>query len=205
MFPRRFLLLYATVSTSLTIATCEPSQSPSAYKRSGVATLWWAPEIAPPERAVSALWYAEQLTLTWSASLPYFTLELPLLYPLEEELELEEDSEIDSRRLFAAGLTIAQRFYDTGCIIDDLADRGWSVRLLPDADAVVLVRQGSRQVVDEDVVEVLERHDGLLISMGDYPEPRDSDLLWETREGHLIPHRHEPGGKQLSVGDEGSH
>jgi hypothetical protein len=137
--------------------------------------------------------------------LPYFTLELPLLYPIEEELELSEDDDIDGRRLFGAGLTIAQRFYDTGCILDDLADRGWTVRLLPDADAIVLVRQGTRQVVEEDVMEVLERHDGLLISMGDYPEPRDSDLLWETREGHLIPHRHEPGGNQITVGEEGHH
>ena len=137
--------------------------------------------------------------------MPYFTLELPLLYPVEEELELDEGEEVDSRRLFAAGLAIAQRFYDTGCIVDDLTDRGWTVRLLPDADAVVLVRQGTRQVVEEDVMEVLERHDGLLISMGDYAEPRDSDLLWETREGHLIPHRHEPGGNQLTVGEEGPH
>jgi hypothetical protein len=137
--------------------------------------------------------------------LPYFTLELPLLYPIEEELELEESDEIDGRRLAGAGLMIAQRFYDTGSILDDLTDRGWSVRLLPDADAIVLVRQGTRQVVEEDVLEVLERHDGLLISMGEFTEPRDSDLLWETREGHLIPHRHEPGGKQLTVGEEGEH
>jgi hypothetical protein len=137
--------------------------------------------------------------------LSYFTLELPLLYPIEEELELEESDEIDGRRLAGAGLMIAQRFYDTGVILDDLTDRGWSVRLLPDADAIVLVRQGTRQVVEEDVLEVLERHDGLLISAGDFSEPRDTDLLWETREGHLIPHRHEPGGKQLTVGEEGQH
>ncbi|HEY8741813.1 MAG TPA: hypothetical protein VIU62_01850 [Chloroflexota bacterium] len=135
----------------------------------------------------------------------YFTLELPLLYPIEEELELEESDEIDGRRLAGAGLMIAQRFYDTGVILDDLTDRGWLVRLMPDSDAIVLVRQGTRQVVEEDVREVLERHDGLLISMGDFSEPRDSDLLWETAEGHLIPHRHEPGGKQLSVGEEGHH
>jgi hypothetical protein len=151
------------------------------------------------------LWYAVLLIANGSEILSYFTLELPLLYPVEEELELEESDEIDGRRLAGAGLMIAQRFYDTGAIVDDLTDRGWSVRLLPDADAVVLVRQGARQVVEEDVVEVLERHDGLLISMGDYPEPRDTDLLWETREGHLIPHRHEPGGKQLTVGEEGDH
>ena len=138
--------------------------------------------------------------------MPYFTLELPLLYPIEEELELDdEETEIDGRRLAGAGLLIAQRFYEHGVIVDDMVDRGWSVRLLPDADAVVLTRQGTRQVVEEDVMEVLERHDGVLISMGDYPEPRDSDLLWETREGHLIPHRHEPGGKQLTVGEEGHH
>lgn len=137
--------------------------------------------------------------------MPYFTLELPLLYPIEEELELEESDEIDGRRLAGAGLMIAQRFYDTGVILDDLTDRGWLVRLMPDSDAIVLVRQGTRQVIEEDVREVLERHDGLLISMGEFNEPRDTDLLWETREGHLIPHRHEPGGKQLSVGEEGQH
>ncbi len=137
--------------------------------------------------------------------MPYFTLELPLLFPIEEELELSEGEEVNGRVLAGAGLMIAQRFYDTGVIVDELTDRGWTVRFLPDADTIVLVRQASRQVVEEDVAEVLERHDGLLISVGDYPEPRDSDLLWETREGHLIPHRHEPGGDQITVGEEGRH
>ncbi|MCL4541691.1 MAG: hypothetical protein M1396_05065 [Chloroflexi bacterium] len=137
--------------------------------------------------------------------LPYFILELPLLFPIEEELELSEGEEVNGRVLAGAGLMIAQRFYDTGVIVDELTDRGWMVRLLPDADTIALVRQASRQVVEEDVAEVLERHDGLLISVGDYPEPRDSDLLWETREGHLIPHYHEPGGDQITVGEEGRH
>ncbi|MCL5947228.1 MAG: hypothetical protein M1298_04340 [Chloroflexi bacterium] len=137
--------------------------------------------------------------------MPYFILELPLLFPIEEELELSEGEEVNGRVLAGAGLMIAQRFYDTGVIVDELTDRGWMVRLLPDADTIALVRQASRQVVEEDVAEVLERHDGLLISVGDYPEPRDSDLLWETREGHLIPHYHEPGGDQITVGEEGRH
>ncbi len=137
-----------------------------------------------------------------STAVKFYTLHLPLLFSLQEEFDAEPGEGIDGRRLSGVGLAIAQRFYDSGCIVDDLVSHGWQVQLLEDLDELRLIRLASRDVVERDVTELLERHDSLLISAGDYPEPQTNDLLWETREGHLIPHRHEPGGPQLSVGDE---
>lgn len=137
-----------------------------------------------------------------SAAVKFYTLHLPLLFSVQEEFEAEPGEGIDGRRLTGVGLAIAQRFYDSGCIVDDLVERGWQVRLLEDLDELRLIRRASRDAVEGDVADVLERHDSLLISAGDYPDPQPHDLLWETREGHLVAHRHEPGGPQLCVGDE---
>jgi hypothetical protein len=137
-----------------------------------------------------------------TTAVKYYTLHLPLLFSVQEEFEAEPGEGIDGRRLTGVGLAIAQRFYDSGCIVDDLVRRGWQVQLLEDLDELRLIRRANRDDVEQDVTEVLERHDSLLVSAGDYPEPQNNDLLWETREGHLIPHRHEFGGPQLSVGDE---
>lgn len=137
-----------------------------------------------------------------SAAVKFYTLHLPLLFSVQEEFEAEPGEGIDGRRLTGVGLAIAQRFYDSGCIVDDLVERGWQVRLLEDLDELRLIRLASRDAIERDVADVLEQHDSLLISAGDYPDPQPQDLLWETREGHLVAHRHEPGGPQLCVGDE---